>query len=435
MSLRLPLQRLARHAVQQQRTFAARSFSSEGAEAQAPQVLAKTPAFAPYEWDDPLKVRTLLSEEEESILDMAQSYCQENLAPRVVEAYRHENFDRKILSEMGELGLLGPTIQGYGCAGVSSVAYGLVAREVERIDSGYRSAMSVQSSLVMHPINAFGSNELKEKYLPRLAKGEIVGCFGLTEPDHGSDPAGMTTEAREAPGGGGFLLSGAKTWITNAPIADVFVVWAKCQWDGKIRGFVLDKGMKGLTAPPIKHKTALRASITGSIFMDEVPVPASQMLNVEGLKGPFSCLNNARYGISYGIIGALEEAIRVTREYTLERKQFKRPLASFQLVQKKLADAHMEAAIALIACIQLGRLKDSGNWAPEMVSLLKRNNCQKTLYHSRILMECFGGNAASDEYPIARIAANAHVVSTYEGTYDVHGLILGKAITGIQAFQ
>ncbi|POY70286.1 hypothetical protein BMF94_6712 [Rhodotorula taiwanensis] len=430
MSLRLPIQRLARTIAQ--RASLARSITSE---AKAPAALTKTPAFAPYEWDDPLKVRTLLSEEEESILDMAQSYCQERLAPRVTEAYRNENFDRSILSEMGELGLLGPTIQGYGCAGVSSVAYGLVAREVERIDSGYRSAMSVQSSLVMHPINAFGSEELKEKYLPRLAKGEIVGCFGLTEPDHGSDPAGMTTEAREAPGGGGYLLSGAKTWITNAPIADVFVVWAKCKWDGKIRGFVLDKGMKGLTAPPIKHKTALRASITGSIFMDEVPVPASQMLNVEGLKGPFSCLNNARYGIGYGIIGALEEAIRVTREYTLERKQFGRPLASFQLVQKKLADAHMEAAIALIACIQLGRLKDSGNWSPEMVSLLKRNNCQKTLYHSRILMECFGGNAASDEYPISRIAANAHVVSTYEGTYDVHGLILGKAITGIQAFQ
>ncbi|BGP56291.1 hypothetical protein JCM8202_000241 [Rhodotorula sphaerocarpa] len=430
MSLRLPIQRLARSAVA--RPVHARSIT---AEAKAPASLAKTPSFAPYEWDDPLKVRTLLSEEEESILDMAHSYCQENLAPRVTEAYRNENFDRAILSEMGELGLLGPTIQGYGCAGVSSVAYGLVAREVERIDSGYRSAMSVQSSLVMHPINAFGSEELKERYLPRLAKGEIVGCFGLTEPDHGSDPAGMTTEAREAPGGGGYLLSGAKTWITNAPIADVFVVWAKCQWDGKIRGFVLDKGMKGLTAPPIKHKTALRASITGSIFMDEVPVPTSQMLNVEGLKGPFSCLNNARYGISYGIVGALEEAIRVTREYTLERKQFKRPLASFQLVQKKLADAHMEAAIALVACVQLGRLKDSGNWSPEMVSLMKRNNCQKALYHSRILMECFGGNAASDEYPISRIAANAHVVSTYEGTYDVHGLILGKAITGIQAFQ
>ncbi|GAA6006027.1 hypothetical protein JCM10207_007313 [Rhodosporidiobolus poonsookiae] len=414
------------------RTFA-RFISSE---AKAPAQLAKTPAFAPYDWQDPLKVEsTLLSDEEASILDMARNYCQENLAPRVTEAYRNENFDPKILSEMGELGLLGPTIDGYGCAGVSSVAYGLVAREVERVDSGYRSAMSVQSSLVMHPINAFGSEQLKEKYLPRLAKGELIGCFGLTEPDHGSDPAGMATEAREAPDGKGFLLSGAKTWISNSPIADVFVVWAKCKWDGKIRGFVLDKGQKGLTAPPIKNKTALRASITGSIFMDDVAVPASQMLNVEGLKGPFSCLNNARFGISFGAVGALEEAIKVTREYALERKQFKRPLAGFQLVQKKLADAHMEAAIALVSCVQLGRLKDDGNWSPEMVSILKRNNCQKALYHSRILMEVFGGNAASDEYAIARIAANCHTISTYEGTYDIHALILGKAITGIQAFQ
>jgi len=333
------------------------------------------------------------------------------------------------------LGLLGPTIDGYGCAGVSSVAYGLVAREVERVDSGYRSAMSVQSSLVMHPINAFGTEEIKEKYLPRLAKGELIGCFGLTEPDHGSDPAGMATEATEAPGGGGYVLSGAKTWISNSPIADVFVVWAKCKWDGKIRGFVMEKGQKGLTAPPIKNKTALRASITGSIFMDEVHVPESHLLNVEGLKGPFSCLNNARFGISFGIIGALEEAIRVTRDYAMERKQFGKPLGAFQLVQKKLADASMEAAIGLVSCVQLGRLKDSKNWSPEMVSLMKRNNCQKALYHSRILMEVFGGNAASDEYPISRIAANAHVVSTYEGTYDIHGLILGKAITGSQAFQ
>ncbi|GAA5821308.1 hypothetical protein JCM3770_004581 [Rhodotorula araucariae] len=430
MSAMLPLRQLARQTTARP---LARAISSEAA---APHQLAKTAQFAPYTWEDPFKVEsTLLSDEESSILDMARGYCQERLAPRVVEAYRNENFDRAILSEMGELGLLGPTIEGYGCAGVSSVAYGLVAREVERVDSGYRSAMSVQSSLVMHPINAFGSEELKEKYLPRLAKGELVGCFGLTEPDHGSDPAGMTTEAREAPGGGGFLISGAKTWISNSPIADVFVVWAKCQWDGKIRGFVLDKGQKGLTAPPIKNKTALRASITGSIFMDDVPVPASHMLNVEGLKGPFSCLNNARFGISFGIIGALEEAIKVTRDYSLERKQFGKPLAGFQLVQKKLADAHMEAAIGLVACVQLGRLKDSKNWSPEMVSILKRNNCQKALYHSRILMEVFGGNAASDEYPIARIAANAHVVSTYEGTYDIHGLILGKAITGVQAFQ
>ncbi|TNY22230.1 acyl-CoA dehydrogenase domain-containing protein [Rhodotorula diobovata] len=429
MSLRLPLQQLAR------KTTARSLIRPISSEAVAPPQLTKTSQFAPYQWEDPFKVETtMLSEEEQSILEMARNYCQERLAPRVNEAYRNENFDRDILSEMGELGLLGPTIDGYGCAGVSSVAYGLVAREVERVDSGYRSAMSVQSSLVMHPINAFGSEELKEKYLPRLAKGELVGCFGLTEPDHGSDPAGMATEAREAPGGG-YLVSGAKTWISNSPIADVFVVWAKCKWDGKIRGFVMDKGQKGLTAPAIKNKTALRASITGSIFMDDVEVPAGNMLNVEGLKGPFSCLNNARFGISFGILGALEEAIKVTREYSLERKQFGKPLAGFQLVQKKLADAHQEAAIGLVSCVQLGRLKDSKNWSPEMVSILKRNNCQKALYHSRILMEVFGGNAASDEYPIARIAANAHVVSTYEGTYDIHGLILGKAITGVQAFQ
>ncbi|GAA5898346.1 uncharacterized protein JCM6883_000996 [Sporobolomyces salmoneus] len=425
--------RLAARQLNSVRTQSVRSITSE---AKAPAQLAKTAAFAPYEWEDPLKVEsTMLTEEEVSIMEMSRSYAQENLQPRVTDAYRSENFQREILSEMGQLGLLGPTIEGYGCAGVSSVAYGLVAREVERVDSGYRSAMSVQSSLVMHPINAFGSEELKERYLPGLAKGELIGCFGLTEPDHGSDPAGMTTEAVEAPGGDGYLLSGAKTWISNSPIADVFVVWAKCKWDGKIRGFVMDKGQKGLTAPPIKNKTALRASITGSIFMDEVAVPKTHMLNVEGLKGPFSCLNNARFGISFGIIGALEEAIRVTREYSMERKQFGKPLAAFQLVQKKLADAHMEAAIGLVSCVQLGRLKDSKNWSPEMVSLMKRNNCQKALYHSRILMEVFGGNAASDEYPIARIAANAHVVSTYEGTYDIHGLILGKAITGSQAFQ
>ncbi|BGP17198.1 hypothetical protein JCM10213v2_005214 [Rhodosporidiobolus nylandii] len=364
---------------------------------------------------------------------MARAYCQENLAPRVKDAYRNEDFDPSILREMGQLGLLGPTIKDYGCAGTSSVAYGLVAREVERVDSGYRSAMSVQSSLVMHPINAFGSKELKEKYLPRLAKGELIGCFGLTEPDHGSDPAGMTTTATETTNG--FTLSGAKTWISNAPVADVFVVWAKCAWDSKIRGFVLDKGMKGLTAPAIKGKTALRASITGSIYMDDVHVPHGQMLDVEGLKGPFSCLNNARFGISYGVIGALEEAIKVTREYALERKQFSRPLASFQLVQKKLADAHVEAALGLVAAVHLGRLKDAGNWSPEMVSILKRNNCAKALHHSRVLMEVFGGNVASDEYPISRIASNILIAKTYEGTDDIHGLILGKAITGIQAFQ
>ncbi|GAA5878132.1 hypothetical protein JCM8547_005636 [Rhodosporidiobolus lusitaniae] len=409
----------------------ARYISSE---ATAPAQLAKTSQFAPFEWEDPLKLEsTLLTEEEKSIMEMARSYCQEKLQPRVTEAYRTENFDPSILSEMGELGLLGATIEGYGCAGVSSVAYGLVAREVERVDSGYRSAMSVQSSLVMHPINAFGSEELKEKYIPRLATGELIGCFGLTEPDHGSDPAGMTTEAIETDGG--FLLSGAKTWISNAPVADVFVVWAKCKWDGKIRGFVLEKGWKGLSAPAIKNKTALRASITGSIFMDEVKVPASNILNVNGLKGPFSCLNNARFGIAFGAIGALEEAIRATREYALERKQFGKPLASYQLIQKKLADASTESTLGLVSAVQLGRLKDSKNWSPEMVSILKRNNCGKALQHARVLLDVFGGNAASDEYRVARIAANLQVVNTYEGTHDIHALIIGKAITGIQAFQ
>ncbi|KAM0792907.1 hypothetical protein ACM66B_002668 [Microbotryomycetes sp. NB124-2] len=409
--------------------------ASTQAAVQPETVLQKTSkSFAPYEWNDPLKVETtMLTEDEQAIMQTARDYCSDNLRPRVLDAYRNEHFHREILEEMGELGLLGATIKDYGCAGVSSVAYGLIAREVERVDSGYRSAMSVQSSLVMHPINAFGSAELKEKYLPDLAKGKLVGCFGLTEPDHGSDPASMVTEAREVDGG--FSLSGAKTWISNSPIADVFVVWAKCQWDGKIRGFVLEKGWKGLTAPKISNKTALRASITGSIFMDEVHVPRENVLDVTGLKGPFSCLNNARFGISFGAIGALEEALDITRDYALQRKQFGKPIAAFQLIQKKLADASMEAAIGLVSCVQLGRLKDSGNWSPEMVSLMKRNNCYKATTHTRTLMEVFGGNAAADEYHIARIAANLHVVSTYEGTYDVHSLILGRAITGVQAFQ
>jgi len=356
------------------------------------------------------------------------------LMPRVLEAHRKESFDPNILKEMGKLGLLGPTISGYGCAGVSSVAYGLVAREVERIDSGYRSAMSVQSSLVMHPIHAFGSEEQKSKFLPQLASGNMVGCFGLTEPGHGSDPSGMLTRATEDPSGG-FILSGSKTWITNAPIADVFVVWAKCDWDQKIRGFILEKGMKGLSAPKIEHKLSLRASTTGSIYMDSVPVPATNMLpNVTGLKGPFSCLNSARFGISFGVMGALEECVKRAREYALERVQFNKPLAAFQLVQKKLVDANTEAVIGLCAAVQLGRMKDAGTWCPEMVSLLKRNNCGKALHHARVLMDIFGGNAVSDEYHIGRIAANLHVANTYEGTHDIHTLILGKAITGIQAF-
>ncbi|GAA97300.1 uncharacterized protein L969DRAFT_84269 [Mixia osmundae IAM 14324] len=410
------------------------STSSQFNTAEAPP--PKSAGFVKYNWEDPLGIEnTLLTEEEVSIKDVARDYCQEKLVPRVIEGYRNENFDKSMMSEMGELGLLGATIKGYDCAGVSSVAYGLIAREVERVDSGYRSAMSVQSSLVMHPIYAFGNEQQKQKWLPRLAKGELIGCFGLTEPGHGSDPSGMVTEAQEKPGGG-FIISGSKTWISNSPIADVFIIWAKCKWDGKIRGFILEKGMKGLTAPKIANKLALRASITGSIYMDEVEVGSDALLEgVSGLKGPFGCLNNARFGISFGAIGALEDALARARQYALERTQFKVPLASFQLVQKKLADAHTEATLGLLASIQLGRLKDSGAWAPEMISLLKRNNCSKALKHTRKVMEIFGGNAIVEEYGVMRIASNLYVVNTYEGTEDIHGLILGKALTGIQAFH
>jgi len=417
---------------------AARSFSVSARSRDGETVIPpKNSAKVTYDWKDALRIESsLLTEDEVAIKDTAHEYCQENLMPRVLDAYRNEDFDPKILSEMGNLGLLGPTIDGYGCAGVSSVAYGLIAREVERVDSGYRSAMSVQSSLVMHPIHAFGSEAIKEKFLPRLAKGEIIGCFGLTEPGHGSDPSGMVTTAKEAPGGGGYVLSGSKTWISNSPVADVFVVWAKCEWDGKIRGFVLEKGMKGLSAPQIKGKMALRASITGSIYMEDVQVPQDNMLaKVEGLKGPFSCLNNARFGISFGVIGALEDCIEKAREYALDRKQFGVPLASFQLVQKKLADAHTEATLGLVSAIQLGRLKDAGTWAPDMVSMLKRNNCGKAVEHSRILLDILGGNGIVDEYHIFRHVSNLHVANTYEGTHDIHALILGKAITGIQAFK
>jgi len=376
----------------------------------------------------------MLSEEEQAVMQTAKDYCQAELEPRVTEAYRTEHFDPKILQEMGSLGLLGATIEGHGCAGVSSVAYGLIAREVERVDSGYRSAMSVQSSLVMHPINAYGSEAQKERWLPDLAKGTKIGCFGLTEPEHGSDPSGMVTNAKEVDGG--FVLNGSKTWISNSPIADIFVIWAKCEWDGKIRGFLLEKGMKGLTAPKIEGKLALRASITGSIYMDDVHVPHGNILEgVSGLKGPFGCLNNARFGIAFGVIGALEDCIRRTREYALDRKQFKTPLASFQLIQRVFADAHTEATIGLVSAIQLGRLKDSGQWCPEMVSLLKRNNCQKALEQSRKLMDVFGGNGIVEEYGMMRHTNNLYVANTYEGTESIHSLILGKAITGIQAFS
>lgn len=400
---------------------------------QAYRAASSSSKFVPFNREDPFNWESLLTEEEIAIRDTARDYCQENLLPRVVEAYRNEGFDANILKEMGNLGLLGATIKGYGCAGTSSVAYGLIAREVERVDSGYRSTMSVQSSLVMHPINAFGSEEQKANYLPRLARGEIIGCFGLTEPNHGSDPAGMETVARK--NGDGYIINGSKTWITNAPVADVFVVWARCEWDQKVRGFLLEKGYEGLSAPAIKNKLALRASLTGSIFMDNVKLPSSSLLpNGVGLGAPFSCLNNARYGISWGVMGALEDCLDRARSYALERHQFKKPLASFQLVQKKLADAHSEIALGLGASLQVGRLKDQGSWAPEMVSMIKRNNCGKALSHARILLDILGGNACSDEYHIARHVANLQVANTYEGTYDIHTLILGKAITGIQAF-
>ncbi|KAF9931893.1 hypothetical protein FBU30_009314 [Linnemannia zychae] len=396
---------------------------------------SKSKAFVKYDWTDPLNLNSQLTEEEIAVRDVARDYCQDKLMSRITMANRNEKFDREILSEMGELGLLGSTIEGYGCAGVSSVAYGLTAREVERVDSGYRSAMSVQSSLVMHPIYAYGTEEQKQKWLPRLAKGEIVGCFGLTEPNHGSDPGSMETVAKKV--NGHYVLSGSKTWITNSPIADVFVVWAKDLSDGnKIKGFVLEKGMKGLSAPKIEGKFSLRASITGMIMMDDVEVPAENLLpNVHGLKGPFGCLNNARFGIAWGALGAAEFCLAQAREYTLNRKQFGVPLARFQLMQKKMADANTEIALGLQACLQVGRLKDEGKIAPEMISMIKRNSCGKALEIARNARDMLGGNGISDEYHIIRHVMNLEAVNTYEGTHDVHALILGRAITGLPAFS
>jgi glutaryl-CoA dehydrogenase len=366
------------------------------------------------------------------IRDAARDYCQEKLAPRVRDAFRHETTDPAVFREMGALGFLGSTIEGYGCAGTNYVSYGLIAREVERVDSGYRSMMSVQSSLVMHPIHAYGSEAQRQKYLPKLATGEWIGCFGLTEPDHGSDPGGMTTRARRAPGG--FRVSGAKTWISNAPIADVFVVWAKDD-AGEIRGLVLEKGMKGLSAPKIEGKFSLRASVTGEIAMDDVFVPEENLLaGVSGLKGPFGCLNRARYGIAWGALGAAEFCWHAARRYTMERKQFGRPLAANQLVQKKLADMQTEIAIGLEACLRVGRLFDEGRAAPEAVSLIKRNSCGKALDIARLARDMHGGNGISDEYGVIRHVLNLEAVNTYEGTHDVHALILGRAQTGIQAF-
>jgi glutaryl-CoA dehydrogenase len=350
----------------------------------------------------------------------------------VLEANRHERFDREIMNEMGALGLLGSTIHGYGCAGVNYVSYGLIAREVERVDSGYRSAMSVQSSLVMYPIYDFGSEAQRQKYLPKLASGEWVGCFGLTEPDHGSDPSSMVTRARKVDGG--FVLKGAKMWITNSPIADVFVVWAKL--DDIIRGFILEKGMKGLSATKIEGKFSLRASVTGEIVMDDVFVPEENILpKVSGLKGPFSCLNNARYGIAWGALGAAEFCWHAARNYTLERKQFGRPLAANQLIQKKLVDMQTEITLGLHACLRLGRLKDEGRAVPEMISLLKRNNCGKSLDIARVARDMHGGNGVSDEFHVIRHVMNLEAVNTYEGTHDIHALILGRAQTGIAAFS
>ncbi|KAJ3748631.1 acyl-CoA dehydrogenase domain-containing protein [Lentinula detonsa] len=387
-----------------------------------------------FDWEDPLNMDSLLTEEEKAIRESANAYCQEKLMPRVLRGWRTEEFDPAVIPEMGALGLLGPTIQGYGCAGVSNVAYGLIAREIERVDSGYRSTASVQSSLVMHPLHEFGSEAQKEKYLPRLARGEILGAFGLTEPNHGSDPASMETTAEEVDGG--FIINGSKTWISNAPVADVHVIWARCKWDNKVHGFILEKGTRGLSAPPIKNKISLRVSLTGSIFMDNVRVPQDSLLpGTKGLGSAFSCLNSARYGISWGVMGALEDCVARARSYALERHQFKRPIASFQLIQKKLAEAQSEVAIGLLASLQVGRLKDQGLLAPEMVSLVKKNNCGKALQHARSVLDILGGNAASDEYHIARHASNLQITNTYEGTNDVHALILGKAITGIQAFS
>ena len=385
-----------------------------------------------FDWSDPLLLERALSEEERLVRETVQAYCQEKLMPRILKAHREEQFDREIMQEMGSLGLLGATIQGYGCAGMSYVCYGLIAREIERVDSGYRSAMSVQSSLVMYPIYAYGDEAQRERYLPKLATGEWVGCFGLTEPDHGSDAGNLTTRAEAV--AGGYRLTGAKMWISNSPIADVFVVWAK-DHGGVIRGFILEKGMDGLSTPKIEGKFSLRASVTGEIVMDNVFVPDNHLLGgVEGIKGPFGCLNRARYGIAWGSMGAAEFCWHAARNYTLERSQFGRPLAANQLVQKKLADMQTEITLGLHSCLRLGRLMDDGLAAPEAVSLLKRNNCGKALDIARTSRDMHGGNGVADEYHVIRHMMNLEAVNTYEGTHDIHALILGRAQTGIQAF-
>ena len=392
-----------------------------------------SPATATFQWDDPLLLHAQLSDDERMVRDAARRFAQERLAPRVTEAFRHETADPAVFAEMGALGLLGPTIPAaYGGPELNYVSYGLIAREIERVDSGYRSMMSVQSSLVMLPIFAFGTEAQRQKYLPRLATGEWIGCFGLTEPNHGSDPAGMETRARSVDGG--YLLRGAKNWISNSPFADVFVVWAKND-AGRIRGFILEKGMKGLSAPAIKGKIGLRASTTGEIVMDDVFVPSENELpGVEGLKGPFTCLNSARYGIAWGALGAAEDCWHRARQYVLDRKQFGRPLAANQLIQKKLADMQTEITLGLQGCLRLGRMKDEGTASVEITSIMKRNSCGKALEIARMARDMLGGNGISDEYGVMRHMVNLEVVNTYEGTHDIHALILGRAQTGIQAF-
>ena len=400
----------------------------------------KTTTKAKFKWEDPFMLQEQLTDDERAVVDAAHDFCQSKLQPRILMAARHEKFDREIMNEFGSMGFLGSSIEGYGCAGLNYVSYGLVAREVERVDSGYRSAMSVQSSLVMHPINAYGSEAQRQKFLPKLATGEWVGCFGLTEPNHGSDPASMLTRAK--PVDGGFIMNGAKMWITNSPIADVFVVWAKlADPDGNvggqesIHGFVLEKGMKGLSAPKIEGKMSLRASITGEIVMDNVFVPEENMLpNISGLKGPFGCLNKARYGIAWGALGAAEDCWFRARQYTMDRVQFGRPLAQNQLIQKKLADMQTEIALGLQGCLRVGRLMDEGKDVPEMISLIKRNSCGKSLDIARMARDMHGGNGIHDEYHVIRHMINLETVNTYEGTHDVHALILGRAQTGLQAF-
>ncbi len=391
------------------------------------------------QWDDPLLLEAQLSDDERLIHSTAKSFARETLLPGIIEANRHERFDPELMKEMGKLGFLGCTIDGHGCAGVNHVAYGLIAREVEWVDSGYRSALSVQSSLVMHPIDAFGTEAQKDKFLPKLATGEMIGCFGLTEPDHGSDPGGMKTRAKKVDGG--YRLTGSKTWITNSPIADVCVVWGKVFGDheiedGTIKGFILERGMDGLETPKLEGKLSLRASTTGMIMMDDVFVPAENMLpDVQGLKGPFSCLNKARYGIGWGTLGAAESCFETARSYVMERQQFGRPLASNQLIQKKLTDMMVDISLGLQACLRVGRLIDEGNWSPEMISLIKRNSAGKALDIARTARDMLGGNGISDEYHVMRHMVNLEAVNTYEGTHDIHALILGRAITGIQAFS